>query len=63
MAVDKLTEKLSEDGYHVISGPRTTGDGYYCAQGKGIPTNFGKMSVLSGYRKPKLPTECEKKKI
>lgn len=28
-AVDELTEKLRADGYHVISGPRTTGDGYY----------------------------------
>ena len=27
--VDELTEKLRSDGYAVISGPRTTGDGYY----------------------------------
>lgn len=27
--VDTLTEKLRSDGYEVISGPRTTGDGYY----------------------------------
>ena len=27
--VDNLTEKLRADGYEVISGPRTTGDGYY----------------------------------
>lgn len=27
--VDSLTEKLRDDGYEVISGPRTTGDGYY----------------------------------
>lgn len=27
--VDVLTEKLRSDGYKVISGPRTTGDGYY----------------------------------
>ena len=27
--VDELTQTLREDGYHVISGPRTTGDGYY----------------------------------
>lgn len=27
--VDALTERLREDGYSVISGPRTTGDGYY----------------------------------
>ena len=28
-AVDVLTERLRKDGYPVISGPRTTGDGYY----------------------------------
>ena len=28
-AVDSLTEILKHDGYDVISGPRTTGDGYY----------------------------------
>lgn len=27
--VDLLTEQLKKDGYKVISGPRTTGDGYY----------------------------------
>ncbi|RDU22642.1 VOC family protein [Anaerosacchariphilus polymeriproducens] len=27
--VDELTETLKDDGYQVISGPRTTGDGYY----------------------------------
>lgn len=27
--VDTLTARLKEDGYAVISGPRTTGDGYY----------------------------------
>ncbi len=28
-AVDLLTMRLQEDGYEVLSGPRTTGDGYY----------------------------------
>ena len=28
-AVDQLTARLNTDGYPVISGPRTTGDGYY----------------------------------
>ena len=28
-AVDDLTEKLKNAGYDVVSGPRTTGDGYY----------------------------------
>lgn len=27
--VDQLTQQLKMDGYEVISGPRTTGDGYY----------------------------------
>ena len=27
--VDLLTRRLADDGYPVISGPRTTGDGYY----------------------------------
>ncbi|MGI6109291.1 MAG: VOC family protein [Eubacteriaceae bacterium] len=34
-AVDKLTARLKEAGYEVLSGPRTTGDGYYesCVMG------------------------------
>jgi lactoylglutathione lyase len=28
-AVDALTERLRADGHRVLSGPRTTGDGYY----------------------------------
>lgn len=28
-AVDELTNRLKSDGYQVVSGPRTTGDGYY----------------------------------
>jgi lactoylglutathione lyase len=28
-AVDTLTKKLRDDGFTVVSGPRTTGDGYY----------------------------------
>ncbi|PWM99768.1 MAG: glyoxalase [Massilioclostridium sp.] len=27
--VDELTQQLSQAGYPVVSGPRTTGDGYY----------------------------------
>lgn len=27
--VDELTEELKDAGYEVVSGPRTTGDGYY----------------------------------
>ena len=28
-AVDLLTSRLKNDGYELLSGPRTTGDGYY----------------------------------
>lgn len=27
--VDRLTRLLAENGYGIVSGPRTTGDGYY----------------------------------
>lgn len=27
--VDELTQTLNADGYQVVTGPRTTGDGYY----------------------------------
>ena len=27
--VDDLTKQLKEDGFEVVSSPRTTGDGYY----------------------------------
>ena len=34
-AVDELTLRLRTDGYDTLSGPRTTGDGYYesCVRG------------------------------
>ncbi|PWT27966.1 VOC family protein [Butyrivibrio fibrisolvens] len=28
-AVDTLTDRLKEDGFEIVNGPRTTGDGYY----------------------------------
>ena len=36
--VDALTAELKTDGYEVVSGPRTTGDGYYesCIIGRRI---------------------------
>ena len=27
--VDQLSKRLRDDGYHVVDGPRRTGDGYY----------------------------------
>lgn len=39
-AVDKLTAKLAEAGYKTISGPRTTGDGYYESSVIGFEDNI-----------------------
>ena len=44
-AVDMLTEKMKNDGYHVISGPRTTGDGYYESCIVGIEGNQIEITV------------------
>ena len=39
-AVDDLTQRLREDGYHVVSGPKMTGDGYYESCIVGIEENL-----------------------
>ena len=44
-AVDMLTEKMRNDGYEVISGPRTTGDGYYESCIIGIEGNQIEITV------------------
>lgn len=44
-AVDTLTEQLKKDGYHVTSGPRTTGDGYYESCIIGIEGNLIEITV------------------
>jgi len=44
-AVDSLTERLKHDGYDVISGPRTTGDGYYESCIVGIEGNQIEITV------------------
>ena len=44
-AVDELTEKMKKDGYNVISGPRTTGDGYYESCVVGIEGNQIEITV------------------
>ena len=44
-AVDVLTEKMRNDGYNVISGPRTTGDGYYESCIIGIEGNQIEITV------------------
>lgn len=43
--VDKLTERLEADGYEVVSGPRTTGDGYYESCIVGIEGNQIEITV------------------
>lgn len=43
--VDELTEELKRDGYEVVSGPRTTGDGYYESCVIGIDGNQIEITV------------------
>lgn len=43
--VDALTEKLINDGFKVISEPRTTGDGYYESCILGIENNQIEITV------------------
>lgn len=43
-AVDTLTAKMKADGYEVVSGPRTTGDGYYESCVIGIEGNLIEMT-------------------
>ena len=44
-AVDELTLTLQQDGYQVLSGPRTTGDGYYESQIEGIEGNLIEITI------------------
>lgn len=44
-AVDRLTERLRGDGYQVLNGPRTTGDGYYESCVVGIESNQIEITV------------------
>lgn len=43
--VDKLTQQLKADGYEVLGGPRTTGDGYYESCIIGIEGNQIEITV------------------
>ena len=43
--VDTLTEELKSQGYTVVSGPRTTGDGYYESCIIGIEGNQIELTV------------------
>lgn len=44
-SVNELTKRLKEDGYEVVSGPRTTGDGYYESCVIGIEGNQIELTV------------------
>ena len=43
--MDSLTAQLKQDGYEIISGPRTTGDGYYESCIIGIEGNQIEITV------------------
>ena len=43
--VDALTARLKQDGYAVLSGPRTTGDGYYESCIVGIEGNQIEITI------------------
>lgn len=43
--VDSLTEQIRAAGYEVISGPRTTGDGYYESCIVGIEKNIIEITI------------------
>ena len=43
--VDNLTKKLTEDGFRCLSGPRTTGDGYYESVVEDIDGNLIEITV------------------
>ena len=43
--VDELTTRLKADGYEALSGPRTTGDGYYESCVVGIEGNLIEITV------------------
>ncbi len=44
-AVNELTARLKDDGYEVVSGPRTTGDGYYESCIVGLEGNQIELTV------------------
>lgn len=44
-AVDSLTARLAADGYEILSGPRTTGDGYYESCITGFEGNLLEITV------------------
>lgn len=43
--VDSLAERLRADGFRIVDGPRTTGDGYYEVCIEGIEGNLIEITV------------------
>lgn len=43
--VDSLTVQLRQDGYEIVSGPRTTGDGYYESLVVSVEDNLIEITV------------------
>jgi lactoylglutathione lyase len=43
--VDDLTQKMQEDGFRILSGPRVTGDGYYESCVEGSEGNLLELTV------------------
>ena len=43
--VDSLTARLKADGYRIVSGPRTTGDGYYESSIVAVEGNLIEITV------------------
>ena len=44
-AVDELTERFKAEGFEILSGPRTTGDGYYESAVIGFEGNIIEITV------------------
>ena len=58
--VDFLTRQMQEDGYEVVSGPRTTGDGYYESCIIGIEEN--KLGITDSVELAKAEEKISKKR-
>lgn len=43
--VDEMTETMRNDGYEVVDGPRTTGDGYYESAIVGVDGNLIEITI------------------
>ena len=44
-AVDELSERFKAEGFEILSGPRTTGDGYYESEITGFEGNVFEITV------------------